>query len=180
VLVEVAALELAELSAEAVLVPLRVVAEGAAVVAAAEAGTEVTDAVEAVTEAPVEAAPVVMVTGRYMVAMSPPVKVPLLVPGYRALTPPMVSTQSATFGLLMSHRRWIETLQYVRKKKKKKKKKSLLRRERKKRVDPKNLQVLVVILELGGFWSGDSSQSRRDTTVDSISACRTIDEESGS
>jgi hypothetical protein len=45
--------------------------------------------------------------------------------------------------------------------------------------ESKNLQVLVVILDLGGFWSIDSSQPRRDTTVDSISACRTIDEESG-
>jgi hypothetical protein len=103
VLVEVAALELTELSAEAVFVPLRVVAEGAAVVAAAEAGAEVTDAVGAVTEAPVEAAPVVMVTGRYIVAMSALAKLPVLVPGYGALTPPMVSTQLATFGLLKSH-----------------------------------------------------------------------------
>jgi hypothetical protein len=108
VLAELAAFELAALAVEAECVPvrvviLRVVAEATAVVAPAEAGAEVIEAVEAVAEAPVDAAPVVMGTGRYILAMSAPVKEPVLVPGYIALAPPMVSTQLATSGLLKSH-----------------------------------------------------------------------------
>lgn len=177
-LTELAAVEVPELAAAAECVPLRVVADGVAVVAAAEAGTEVIDAVEAVMEAPVEAAPAVMVTGTYMDAMSAPVKAPVVVPRYGALTPPMVSTQSATFGLLKSHLRWTDTLQNMLN--------GILSffffkccRDGKETESEKNLQVLVMILEFGGFGSLDRSQTRRDTALVSGSAGRTIDEESG-